>query len=57
MPSSDACLAVLLLGYYLCFTAWLSETKGIPIKLVIQLCLGALALATMSGVGLYYTLT
>lgn len=50
-------LAILLLAYYMCFTAWLSETKDSDIGVVSIIALLVVSAVIVFGVWLYGVLT
>jgi hypothetical protein len=50
-------ITLLQLGYFLCFTAWLAETKSTPARQVALACCIAVMVVSGAGIGAYYALT
>lgn len=50
-------LSLLLGGYFLCFTAWLSNRRAIPVRRVTIWCFAGAVTVSALGVGLFYALT
>lgn len=49
-------VGLLLSGYFLAFTAWLSTAKNIPVRGVALACFAAATVVSLLGMGVFYAL-